>query len=186
MNTNLLQRTISKAFPGDLASRTAEVIFMLAIGMAAVVLHSRLRFPMHLPGKQGLLFVALVVTSRGMSRWPFGASITCLGSAVMLLAPGLGFHDPFMAVNYILLGGAMDLVFTSVARLTSRAWIIAGATGLCWVLIPVFRLGMSVFFTMPMGAFSSGIAFPFATHLVFGLAGGLIAAGVISLLKKRS
>jgi hypothetical protein len=185
MNTNLLQKTISKAFPNELTAKTAEVIFLLAVGMVAVLLHSRLRFPMHLPGKQGLLFVAMIVASRGMSRWPFAASISCLGSAAMLLIPGLGFRDPFMAVNYIILGGVMDLVYSFTSKRTSKVWIISGVTGLCWVLIPLFRLALSSFVTMPMGAFSSGIAFPLATYLAFGLAGGLFAGGLLGLVQRR-
>jgi len=186
MNTNLLQRTISRAFPGELAARVTEVIFLLSAGMVAVLLHSRLRFPMHLPGKQGLLFVAIIVTSRGLSRWPFATSIACLGSATLLLMPGLGFHDPFMAVNYILMGGLMDFVYKQISGTTSRIWIITGATGLCWVLIPLFRLAVSPFAVVPMGAFSSGIAFPVITHLAFGLAGGLLSAGLLGLLNKKS
>ncbi|MEI6683061.1 MAG: hypothetical protein WCO44_10565 [Bacteroidota bacterium] len=186
MNTNLLQRTISRAFPGELAARATEVIFLFSVGIVAVLLHSKLRFPMHLPGKQGLLFVALVITSRGLSRWPFATSIACLGSATLLLMPGLGFHDPFMAVNYILMGGLMDVVFTQASRITPRIWIITGATGLCWVLIPLFRLAVSPFAVVPMGAFSSGIAFPIMTHLAFGLAGGLLSAGLLGLLNKGS
>lgn len=186
MNTNLLQKTISKAFPNDLAAKTAEILFLVAVGMVAVVLHSKLRFPMHLPGKQGLLFMVLIVTSRAMSGRPFAASIACFGSAVVLLMPGLGFHDPFMAVNYIILGGMMDLVYTFMSKLTTKLWIIAGATGLCWVLIPSFRLMMSLWVTMPMGAFRSGIAFPFVSHLIFGLVGGLLSAGLLGLMQKHS
>jgi predicted Na+-dependent transporter len=103
----------------------------------------------------------------------------------MLLLPGLGFHDPFMAVNYLLVGGMIDLVFSVVSKQTSKWWIIAGAAGLCWVLIPAFRLVMSNFFTMPLGAFRSGIAYPFMTHLLFGLAGGWVAAGLLGLLEKK-
>lgn len=186
MNTNLLQKSISSVFPNELAAKSAEVVFLLATGMVAVLLHSKLRFPMHLPGKQGLLFVALVISSRGMSRWPFASSITCLGSAALLLMPGLGFRDPFMAVNYILLGGLMDIVFSFLSARTSKIWIICGITGLCWALVPAFRLGMSPFFTVPMGAFSNGIAFPFLTYLVFGLAGGLLSGGLLRLLERKS
>ena len=186
MNTSLLQKSISKVFPNDLAARAAEIIILLAVGMVAVVLHSKLRFPMHLPGKQGLLFVAMVVTARGMSGKGYAASMACLGSATLLLMPGLGFRDPFMAVNYILMGSVMDLVYTTVSKQTSKLWIIAGATGLCWSIIPAFRLLLSHFVQMPMGAFSSGIAFPFITYLTFGLAGGFLSAGILGLMRTKS
>ncbi len=186
MSTNLLQKTISRAFPGDFATKAAEFIFLLSVGMVAVILHSKLRMPMHLPGKQGVLFMMLVVSARGMSRWPFGASISCAGAAMLLLMPGPGFHDPFMAVNYILAGCMMDTVFTFMTKQTSKTWLIAGVTGLCWVLVPLIRLTISCFFTMPMGAFSNGWVYPVITHLAFGLAGGLAAAGILTLAQKNS
>jgi hypothetical protein len=179
MNTNLLPKTLSRAFPNDRVAKAAEIIFLLAVGMVAVALHSKLRFPMHLPGKQGLLFVTLILCARGLSGRPYAASISCLGSAGLLLMPGLGFHDPFMAVNYIVLGGAMDVVYSIVSKQTSRLWIIAGVTGLCWMLVPLFRLVMSLFVAMPMGAFRNGLLYPFFTYMVFGLAGGLAAAGLL-------
>jgi len=162
-------------------AKAAGFIFLLAAGMAAIVLHSRLRIPMHLPGKQGVLFMALILSARGLYNKPYSASISCLGSAGLLLVPGLGFHDPFMAVSYLLLGGLMDVVYAWLSKVTPRAWVVTGITGLCWVIIPAFRLILSCFVTMPMGSFRSGILFPFLTHMAFGLAGGLAAAAILGL-----
>ena len=51
---------------------------------------------------------------------------------------------------------------------------------------PLFRLAMSLIVAMPQGAFRSGILYPLFTHLVFGIAGGLVAAGILSLTIKKS
>jgi hypothetical protein len=44
---------------------------------------------------------------------------------------------------------------------------------------------MSLVVEMPMGAFRSGILYPFATHLLFGIAGGLVAGGLLTLADKK-
>ena len=162
-----------------------EVAFLLFLGMAAIAIHSKLRIPMHLPGKQGIIFVALIVTGRGISKLPYAASITCTGSALLLLMPGLGFHDPFMSVNYILLGGVMDLLYRLASTISERPWVLAIASGVAWMFIPLFRLIMSLLTGVPVNMFSSGAAFPFLTHLLFGFCGGLIGAGIISLASLR-
>jgi hypothetical protein len=186
MATRLLQRNISRVFPNKTVASVMEVLFLLGIGMVGIVLHSKLRLPMHLPGKQGLLFVALIVTGKGMSRFPFAATISGIGAATLLLIPGLGFHDPFIAVIYLFLGFLMDISTGFVSRFTSRQWILSVTCGACWVFIPCFRLVMSLFVEMPMGAFRSEYIYPFATHLLFGIAGGLVAAGLLSLPLKKS
>jgi hypothetical protein len=183
MNTSPLQRILSKEFPNKTAAMAVEVIFLLLVGMVAITLHSKLRIPMHLPGKQGILFVALVVSSRGLSRLSFAASITCIGSALLLWTGFLGFHDPFIAVTYVLLGGVMDLLFLVAAKYSEKPWILALASGIAWTFIPLIRLVLSLFVTMPMNSFSSGIAYPFITHLLFGFTGGLIGAGILTLFK---
>jgi hypothetical protein len=185
MNTSPLQRSLSKVFPNKTIATAAEVIFLLLLGMFAIALHSKLRIPMHLPGKQGILFVALVVTGRGLSRLPFAASITCAGSSLLLLTSWLGFHDPFIAITYILLGGLMDLIYNFSHRYSERPWILALASGFAWMFIPLFRLFLSLFVAIPMNSFSSGIAYPFLTHLLFGFSGGLIGAGILSLINLR-
>jgi len=153
--------------------------------MIAIAIHSKLRIPMHLPGKQGIIFVALIVTGRGLSRLTFASSITCLGSAMLLLTPWLGFHDPFIALTYVLLGGVMDLVYGFTSKFSGKPWILAIASGLSWMFIPLFRLFLSPFVTMPLNIFSSGFVYPFSTHLLFGFIGGLLGAGLLSLLNIR-
>jgi hypothetical protein len=154
--------------------------------MIAVAIHTKMRMPMHLPGKQGVLFMALILSGKGLSRFPFAASVSGIGAATLLLIPGLGFHDPFIALNYLFLGCLIDLAAGFGSNFTRKTWILAILCGACWIFVPLFRLFMSLFFEMPLGAFRSGILYPFATHLVFGITGGLIAAGLLKLAEKKS
>jgi hypothetical protein len=186
MHTSPLQKSISKVFPNDAAAAAAEIILLLGVGMIAILLHAKLRIPMHLPGKQGVLFMALILTGKGLSRFPYAASLSGIGAASLLLIPGLGFHDPFMALNYLFLGCIIDLAAGFTSKFKSSTWIVAIACGACWIFIPLFRLAMSLIVAMPQGAFRSGILYPLFTHLVFGIAGGLVAAGILSLTIKKS
>lgn len=186
MRTSLLQKSISKVFPNDTVASVAEVIFLLGIGMLGIVLHAKLRIPMHLPGKQGILFVALIVAGKGLSKFPYAGTISGIGAATLLLIPGLGFHDPFISIVYLFLGFIMDLCTGFASRFTSRQWIIAIVCGACWVFIPLFRFCLSLIVDMPLNAFRSGFVYPFATHLLFGIIGGLIAASVLSFAGKKS
>ena len=186
MHTNQLQKTISRAFPNSTVAATVEIIFLLGIGMIAVALHAKLRVPMQLPGKQGLLFMALILSAKGLSRFPFAASLSGIGAAAILLIPGLGFHDPLIALNYLFLGCLIDLVAGFTSRFTTNTWLLEIFCGACWIFIPFFRLLMSLLIDMPLGAFRNGIFYPFATHLVFGIAGSIIAAGLVTLANKKS
>jgi hypothetical protein len=186
MHTSLLQKALSKVFPNSSVAATAEIIFLLGLGMLGIVLHAKLRMPMQLPGKQGLLFVALIVTGKGLSRFPYAATLSGIGAATLLLIPGLGFHDPFIALNYLFLGCIMDFVTGFASKFTSRIWILAILCGACWIFIPLFRLILSVLLDVPQNSFRFGIFYPFMTHFIFGLAGGLIAAGLLTLADKNS
>ena len=185
MNTSPLQRSISNVFPNRSLALATEVVFLLLLGVVAMAVHSAVKLPMHLPGKQGLLFIALVVTGRGISSLPFAGSITCLGAATTGMLPALGFANPFMPVTYILLGVVMDLIYGSAARYSPKPWILAIASGIAWMFMPLFRLTLSLVATLPVNMFSSGYAYPFFTHLLFGFTGGLIGAGIITLLFRK-
>lgn len=184
INGNVLQRNISKVFPTKLASTVAEIVFLFLMGVLAMLIHSKLRIPMHLPGKNGLLFMMIVVSACAASRFSFGASITCLGSAMLLMVANLGFDDPFMPIVYIILGISMDLIFGISKLFKSNVIIVAIASGFSWMLIPLIRSGISLITGFPYQSLLTGITYPLLTHFIFGLIGGLIGAGLVNLANK--
>jgi hypothetical protein len=139
---------------------------------------------MHLPGKQGLLLITLIVAGRGISGLPLAASVTCTGSALMMLYL-TGFAGPWMAATYILLGLIMDLLYKVASQLTNKPWLLAMTCGVAWMFVPLFRLFFSLFADVPMNLFSTGLAYPFLTHLLFGFSGGLAGAGLLSLINMK-
>ena len=176
---NVLQRTISKAFPGKAAATVAEILFLLFVGAFAVTLHAKLRIPMQLPGKQGLIFMALIVMSASMSQFRFASSIACIGASGLLFFNLLGFDDPFMPLNYFLLGVVLDLCFYFFKTTKPNIFLFALAGGIAWMCIPMFRFIEMSISGFPFKSLINGVLYPFSTHYVFGFAGALLGAGII-------
>ena len=183
---NVLQRNLSKVFPNKLVANATEVLFIMLMGMAAITLHAKLRIPMHLPGKQGIIFMLLVVMTRSVSKFGFASSLFCFSSALLLFTNALGFEDPFMPLVYILMGIVMDILFRINSRFSQSIILTAFFSGLCWLSIPVFRLLLGSFFGFKYLSFSGGLIFPFFTHFIFGFAGGIAGAAIIYSMNKRS
>ncbi len=182
MNTisgNVLQRNISKVFPSKITSTIAEIIFLFLMGAIAMLLHAKLRIPMHLPGKSGLFFMIIIISARASSRFRFGSSLACLGAASVLLITNLGFDDPFMPVVYILLGFVMDFLFGLATSIKPNVIFIALASGVSWMFIPLIRSAVSAITGFPYESILTGLGFPLISHFIFGLIGGFIGAGLV-------
>ena len=185
-NGRLLPRSISKVLPNNAALAVAlEILLLLLIGMLAVALHAKLRIPMKLPGKHGLVFMMLMVSSRHISRFPFATSLSCLGASLLLYTNTLGFHDPFMPIVYITLGVILDVLFGISSRLDSKFWIVALAGGIGWMMIPVLRILITMVSGFPYSSMLTGFAYPLATHFFFGLTGSLIGILIIKAVSKK-
>jgi hypothetical protein len=179
INGNVLQRNISRVFPNKLLANAVEILFLFLMGAVAMLIHAKLRIPMHLPGKSGLMFMIIVVMARSSSKFSFGASLTCLGGASLLLLTNLGFDDPFMPLVYIALGIIMDILFGLTTLIKNNVALIALAAGISWMFIPIIRSLLFFVTGFPYESLMGGMIVPLITHFIFGLSGGLIGAGLV-------
>lgn len=184
-STQLLQRSISKAFPNSSAQIAAEALFLFLTGMLAMVLHARLRIPMHLPGKQGILFMFIIMSTSLLSRFRFSTLLATTGAAALLLTGFGGFDDPFMPVPYLLMGFVMDMIFSSPSETKNKAWFIGLAGGLGFSLIPLCRALISLITGLPYPSLFNGVVYPWLTHFLFGFAGSLLAALAVKSLSDK-
>lgn len=181
VNTSPLPRSISSLFRHRVAGVVAEVIFLLAVGMIAMTIHSKLRVPLQLPGRQGVLFLCLVVVGRGLTQYKFAATVTCSGSAILLATGWLGFREPMMPVFYVALGFILDMIFLGFRNVLPFVIATALSCSLGWMAVPLLKLVIGLFTGFVFTSLRSGLAWPVLTHLVFGLAGGLLGAGILNL-----
>lgn len=179
--TPVLQRSISKVFPGNTSRLLAEGSFLLLTGMLAMFLHARLRIPMHLPGRQGLLFMLLLTGASLLSGMRFSSLLATTGAALYMLSGVGGFDDPFMPVHYLILGFVLDLQLNTSSRLNA-SWFIALAGGLSYSVIPLSRALIMLLTGIPTPSLVNGVLFPWFMHFLFGFSGSLIAVMAVKSL----
>jgi len=177
-------KSISSAFPNKLLGTVAEVLFLVVIGMVAIALHSKLRIPMQLPGRQGILYLAIVVIGRGMSRYPFAGTLISAGSAALLVTPWLGFHEPLMPVVYVCIGILLDLFCFLWSILIPGFLSVSLACAMAWMCIPLIRFLLTLLTGITFSSFRHGLAWPVCTHFVFGFAGGLLGMALLKILTR--
>lgn len=186
INGKLLPRSISKVLPNKLAGDIAEYILVFLIGALAITLHARLRIPTQMPGKYGMIFMALIMTAHLSSKFQFSATIASLGAVALLMTNALGFKDPFMPVIYIFIGLILDLLFIGFKKFDDKAWFVVLAGGLAWMVIPISR--MIIFLTT---GYMHGIpkfapVVPFISHIAFGCIGALLAYSALKVAGKST
>ena len=182
----LLQKSLSKVFQNSLAAQAAEVLLLLLIGAIAITLHARMRIPLHIPGRQGLIFMAVIIAGKSFSRYPFAASVSCLGSSSLLMMNILGYDDPFMPVVYASLGVIIDSMFFLFSRLGKSPWILAFAGGISWATIPLIRLVTSMITGFPYHSLMAGLWLPLSSHFIAGFLGCFIALVSIRIVTKNT
>ncbi len=163
----------------------AEFMLLFLLGAMAIVLHSKLRIPLHLPGRHGIEFMMLLLIGRNISSFRFASSFSSLGVASILVVPMLGFKDPFMSVVFILPGIAIDLFYNAFPKINKNIWLLALAAGFAYALIPVSRLIISLSTGFMYESFVGGFLYPLATHFVFGFIGGLGGTALVKAITKR-
>ena len=87
MNGSMYQKSLSKTFQTNTLSIVFEILFLLLLGVSAVMLRSYLRIPMNIPGRHGLEFMALLIIGRRVSKIPFASVIAMIGASSIMFVP---------------------------------------------------------------------------------------------------
>lgn len=181
VSTSPLPKSISSVFPNRISGTLAEVLFLLLLGMLAMVIHAKLRIPLQLPGRQGILFLTMIVAGRGMSKFPYAGSVTCAGSALILATSWLGFREPLAPVIYLLIGMILDLLYLNFRKVMPFVMATVLSCGIGWMFIPLIKAIIASTTGLLFTSFRFGLLWPLATHLLFGIAGGLLGASLLKL-----
>lgn len=184
-NGGLLQKSLSRQFQNSAILNVLDAVFLLLIGMLAITLHAKLRIPLHLPGRNGLVFMSVIVAGRYFSKFNFAGSISCMGASALLLFNVLGFDDPFMPVEYILIGASLDILFLAVGKWYSNPFVIGIICGLTYTIIPLTRFIVSITTGFPYLSLLFSFVYLIATHLLFGFLGGLLGASLTKVISKN-
>ncbi len=179
MNGILSQKTVSKAFPTNWELKWWEALLLFGGGVLAVVLHRSFDTSLGLPGHHGLEWMALMVIGRASSRFRGAGTLTGIGASLASTVPFLQGGNPFAWLFYLLPGFVMDFAFRYFPGVTNKVWFMVLLGGLAHVTKPIGQLTMNLITGWPFGSFRYGVLYPFASHLLFGMIGGLVGGLIV-------
>lgn len=170
--------TISKAFP--VSSVALEVILLALLGAIAVVLRTKLRVPLQIPGHHGMEVMAVILIGRKISALPVASTISTLTAALMMWMPFMGMRDPFLPVVYILMGVTIDLLFGTLKKFTPNFFFFSLLGGIAYMMIPLSRIVLQIsgLYVYP-SLVREGFLYPVLSHFLFGAIGAFLAASIV-------
>ena len=186
MDGVLSQKTVSRTFPTDWTLRWWEALLLFGGGALAVVLHRTFDMSLGLPGHHGMEWMALMILGRASSRFRGAGTLTSIGASLASTMPLLHSDNPYTWLFYMLPGPVMDLAFRYLPGLTNKVWFLVLLGGLAHATKPVGQLIINLITGWPFGSFRNGFLYPFATHLLFGMIGGLVGALIVLGIQRTS
>jgi hypothetical protein len=168
-------RTSSSAIDAA-ASWRRGLLICSALGVGAAAFDMLVRMPLHLPGHRGLVGMGILVLARVLTRQPWSASATAATSALIVAAPVISAR-PSAAMLYLVSALVLDVACLLFAAWRERVWFLALAAGLGngAKAVALWFLGDRI---------AAGFGVQLASHIGFGLCGGLIAAQLWAVTRR--
>jgi hypothetical protein len=116
---------------------------------------------------------------RSFSRFRGAGSLVGVGASLATVVPFLHTANPFTWLFYLLPGPLMDLAFRYLPRFVGKLWFLVVLGGLVHITKPLGQLIINAIFGWPFGSFRFGVVYPTASHLLYGMIGGLLGAWLV-------
>jgi len=186
MNGKLYQKNILSLSLTKNQSLILDILLLLLAGVIISTLRAHLRIPLNIPGRQGIIVMAILISARMLSEQRFASTLAMIGASAMMVFPFMGFKDPTLPAIYIAIGLSLDFLWKRLNLNLKSIFIAALFGGLVYMLIPIFRLGLHYFSIYIVTSFiKHGIVIPIIFHFLFGAIGTLGALGVIKAIKSK-
>jgi len=163
-----------------------EALLLFGGGALAVVLHRAYDMSLGLPGHHGIEWMALLILGRASSRFRGAGSITSVGAAFASTMPLLHSDNPYTWLFYLLPGPVMDIAFRYFPMVSNKIWFMVMLGGLAHATKPIGQLIVNLMTGWPFGSFRFGVLYPFASHVLFGMIGGLVGALIVLGVQRAS
>lgn len=168
---------------GSRLRAAAPTVAVVVVAAAVVVLAADVRIPLQLPGHRGLLWLTALVAAALTTRRPGPTTAAAVLAAGVVAVTGTGNAGPLGVVPYVLAALALDalLAVGVFRRFPLLLPLLAAPIHLVALVVPVLRsarVGVGPAGSLP------GLAPAALSHLVFGLAAGLLGAGIAYLARR--
>lgn len=179
MNGISSPKSTSRSYPTEWSLTWLEALLLIGGGMMAVVLHRTTDLSLGLPGHHGIEWMAIMILGRTSSRFRGAGTLTSLGASFASALPFLHGDNPFTWIFYLLPGPVMDLAFRYLPRYASKLWFMVLLGGFAHMTKPIGQLTVNLLTGWPIGSFRFGVVYPFASHILYGMIGGLLGALIL-------
>jgi len=186
MNGTSSLKNTSKSFQTDWSLSWIEALLLMGGGVMAVVLHRALDTSLGLPGHHGIEWMAILIIGRASSRYRGAGTLTSIGASFASVLPFLSGENPFTWIYYLLPGLVMDMAFYYLPRHSHKLLFMVLLAGFAHVTKPIGQLSVNLLTGWPVGSFRFGVLYPFASHLLYGMIGGLLGALIVLGIRKFS
>lgn len=186
MNGTSSLKNRSKSFPTEWSLSWVEALLLIGGGVMAVVLHRALDSSLGLPGHHGIEWMAIMILGRASSKFRGAGTLTSIGASFASVLPFLHGDNPFTWIYYLLPGPVMDLAFRYLPRYANKLWFMVLLGGFAHMTKPIDQVAVNLVTGWPIGSFRFGIVYPFTSHILFGMIGGLLGALVVLGINRSS
>ncbi|MDF9409516.1 MULTISPECIES: hypothetical protein [Pelotomaculum] len=163
----------------------ADVLRLTMFGTLISITKDITRLPLHLPGHTSIYWMGILVLGKGLIP-KFGAGIIMgIVSGALAVLLGLGKEGVFVFFKYFVPGLLIDFLAPVFYNKLENPFVGAICGTLTSLSKLVANLVLGILLKMPMGFIALGLGFASASHVLFGAAGGLIAAVLIKRLRPR-
>lgn len=167
-----------------------QIAILFAVGAIAFILQKSFRWPIQMPGHQGIQWLAILVTARLFSTTSAAGLMTGIGAAAAALwyagAVGVDNKTAQMLI-FVLQGAILDVLFAFFQKAPLRMIWIPLAGALVHTIAPLVR---NAFLSMSSGLldFASlihGIGYPLMMHAMFGATGAALGLALYTACRKK-
>ncbi len=163
----------------------ADVIRLTMFGTLISVSRFVFQLPIGIPGHTSVYWMGLLMLGKGLIP-KFGAgAIMGIVSGILAIVFGLGKEGPLLAFKCIVPGVLLDILAILFLNKLESIWVgvIIGAL-ISWSKL-LASIVLGVMLDIPMVFLAMGFGYATLLHVVFGAAGGVLAAVLIKRLKPR-
>jgi hypothetical protein len=127
-----------------------------------------------------------MIIGRASLRFRGAGALTSIGASFASTLPFLQGGNPFAWLFYLLPGLVMDFAFRYLPGYANKLWFLILLGGLAHITKPIGQLTVNLITGWPVGSFRFGVLYPFASHLLFGMIGGLLGALIVLGIQRYS
>lgn len=163
----------------------ADVIRLTMFGTLISVSRFVLQMPIGIPGHTSVFWMGLLILGVGLIP-KFGAgTIMGMVSGILAIVFGLGKEGPLLAFKCIAPGMFLDVLAVLFLYKLESFWVSAIIGALISFSKLAASIALGVILDIPMVFLAMGFGYATLLHVLFGAAGGILAAVLIKRLKPR-